>query len=234
MKLHAMEAAKKFISENYPDCRVALLAGSVVRGEETDQSDLDIVIIDDTIHSAYRESVIAYLWMIETFVHTSETYQDFFAQDCRRARPSLPQMCLEGIVLQDDGLAQTIKDEAEKILLQGPEPWTIEDIDSKRYMITDLLNDLEGSVNEEEALFIASSLAYDVHEFILRTNRQWIGSSKWIVRALRNYNPQLCEEFVSLFHTFCKSGQKQQFIKFVDRILEPYGGRLFEGFSIGK
>jgi hypothetical protein len=234
MRLNAMEAAKKFISENYFDCRVALLAGSVVRGEETDQSDLDIVIIDDSITTPYRESVIAYQWMIETFVNTSESYQYFFEKDCKRGRPSLPQMCLEGIVLQDDGLAQRIKDEAEQLLMQGPEPWTIKDIDLKRYMITDLLFDLEGSTYEKEDLFIVSSLAIEVHEFILRTNGQWIGTSKWIVRSLRNFNPELCEEFVKVYESFYKSGDKQSFIQFVDRILKPFGGRLFQGFSIGK
>ncbi|MCH5586362.1 nucleotidyltransferase domain-containing protein [Shimazuella sp. AN120528] len=232
--MDAMEAAKKFISENYPDCRVAILAGSVVRGEETDQSDLDIVIIDDSIISPYRESVIAYQWMIETFVNTSESYRDFFEKDSKRGRPSLPQMCVEGIVFQDDGLAKRIKVEAEKLLMQGPEPWTRKDIDVKRYMITDLLFDLEGSTNEKEDLFIVSSLSIEVHEFILRTNRQWVGNSKWIVRALRNYSPELCEEFVKVYASFYKNGDKQSFIEFVDRMLKPYGGRLFQGFSIGK
>ena len=47
------EAAQKFIEKYFSNCNGALLAGSVVRGEATERSDLDIVIFDDTVPSSY-------------------------------------------------------------------------------------------------------------------------------------------------------------------------------------
>ncbi|TKI95670.1 nucleotidyltransferase domain-containing protein, partial [Bacillus wiedmannii] len=51
-----MEAAQSIITSHFPNCDVALLGGSVVRGEATKTSDLDIVIVDQNLRSCYRES----------------------------------------------------------------------------------------------------------------------------------------------------------------------------------
>ncbi|SHF37698.1 hypothetical protein SAMN05444392_11841 [Seinonella peptonophila] len=228
------QTATRLVKQRFPHCRVAMLAGSVVRGDATVHSDLDIVIVDDTIPNPYRESLIFKDWMIEFFVHTSKSYVDFFVSDCKRGRPSLPQMCAEGKIIKDDGIATRIKEEANHLLKQGPKSWSIDELNRKRYIITDLLLDLEGSTNRAEDLFIVNSLAAITHEFVLRTNNQWIGGAKWIVRALANYDQELCHEFVQVCEQFYQHGNKQPFITFVDRVLEPYGGRLFDGFSMGK
>lgn len=55
-----IEAATLFVIRIYPQCQGAILAGSVVRGEATDTSDLDIVIFDNKISSSYRESLIQF------------------------------------------------------------------------------------------------------------------------------------------------------------------------------
>ena len=136
-RLQPIEAAKRFIAEKFPDCQAALLAGSVVRGEETATSDLDIVVFDEKIESAYRESLIEYGWPIEVFVHNFTTYEAFFKEDCERARPSLPRMVSEGIIIIDSGIVMTIKEEANELLKKGPKVWSIKTIEMKRYMITD-------------------------------------------------------------------------------------------------
>ncbi|WP_263597219.1 nucleotidyltransferase domain-containing protein [Metabacillus idriensis] len=49
MRLEPFEAAKKIIEKRFPKCQAAVLSGSVVRGEATPASDLDIVIFDETL-----------------------------------------------------------------------------------------------------------------------------------------------------------------------------------------
>lgn len=233
-KLEPVKAAQKFIKNHFPNCDGALLAGSVVRGEATKTSDLDIVIFDDTYRSSYRESLIAYDWQIEVFAHNLESYQDYFESDYKRARPSLPRMVSEGIILKDDGVIDSIKCEAKELLSKGPEKWSTEIINTKRYFITDTLDDFIGCNNRAEEIFIANTLAELVSEFVLRTNNKWIGASKWIIRSLRDYDINFAEQFVGAFDIFYKSGAKNEVIKLVDEILHPYGGRLFDGFSLGK
>ncbi|MDW0115263.1 nucleotidyltransferase domain-containing protein [Sporosarcina saromensis] len=227
-------AAKRFVDEYFPHCQAAILAGSVVRGEATTTSDLDIVIFDKHVQSPYHESHIDYGWPIEVFVHTLTSYKTFFLADAERARPSLPKMVAEGIVLVDAGILSSIKNEACELLNNGPVPWSAETILTKRYMLTDMLADLIGSKNGAEALFIANTLAEAIHEFVLRTNCQWIGSSKWIVKALKQYDEVFAKRFTDAFDLFYKTGDKHGIILLVDEVLKPHGGRLFEGYSIGK
>ncbi|WOV87203.1 nucleotidyltransferase domain-containing protein [Sporosarcina oncorhynchi] len=227
-------AAKRFVDENFPHCQAAILAGSVVRGEATTTSDLDIVIFDNAVRSSNRESHIDYGWPIEVFVHTHTSYKAFFKMDVERARPSLPKMVAEGIVLVDTGILSSIKNEACEILKKGPEPWSTETLLTKRYMITDMLEDLIGTENSAESLFIANALAEAIHEYVLRTNCQWIGASKWIVRALKQYDEAFAKRFIDTFTTFYRTGDKSGIILIVDEILKPHGGRLFEGYSMGK
>lgn len=228
------KAAELFILNHYPNCHGALLAGSVVRGEATETSDLDIVIFDKNLKSAFRESVIEFGWNIEVFVHNLTSYKEFFKSDCERARPSLPNMVSEGIVLRDSGIMEHIKQEAKHLLEKGPEEWSAETIRMKRYFITDVLDDFIGSTIREEEIFIANTMAELVCEFVLRSNRKWIGTSKWVIRSLRNHDEKFADLFVEAFDTFYKTGDKNKVIVMVDDILHPYGGRLFQGFSLGK
>ncbi|ASN06960.1 nucleotidyltransferase domain-containing protein [Virgibacillus necropolis] len=233
-RLLPVEAAEQFVDRFFPKSLGAVLGGSVVRGEETSTSDLDIVVIDNTIKYAYRESLIEFGWPIEVFVHTMTSYKKFFEIDYKRARPSLQRMISEGVILKDTGVIELIKKEANEILDKGPEKWTEEIIRQKRYFITDALDDFIGSTNRSEQIFIVNYLAEAVHEFTLRTNGHWIGSSKWIVRALRQYDENVAEEFVEAFDAFYKNNEKEKIIKLVHTTLKPFGGRLFEGFSMGK
>ena len=229
-----IDAAKRLIDEYFPTCNAAVLAGSIVRGEGTATSDLDIVIFDESIQASYRESLVKYEWMIEIFVHNLTSYQFFFEDDCKRGRPSLPNMVSEGIVLKDDGRLGRIRDEANQLLRRGPRSWDKETVDLKRYFLTDLVDDFIGSTNRAEALFIANSLAELSHEFVLRMNGYWTGSSKWIVRALKKYDEVFAERFVEAFDEYYRTDNKQKVIALVDEVLEPFGGRLFNGFSLGK
>ncbi|MDN4073572.1 nucleotidyltransferase domain-containing protein [Fictibacillus terranigra] len=233
-KQNAIEAAKKFVDHYFPSGEVAFLAGSIVRGEGTESSDLDIVIFDALADHSYRKSYVEYGWPIEAFVHSFQSYKVFFKENRERARPSLPQMCAEGIILKDNGQASAIKNESLALLKRGPLPWKSKEVDAARYGISNLLDDLDGSNNPFEDLFIVSKLAEMIHEFVLRVNGCWIGEGKWMVRALKEFDEEFALQFVQVFDSYYKNRDKENVVRFADHVLEPYGGRLFEGYSLGK
>ena len=233
-KGNAIEAAQQFIAQYFPHCDGALLAGSVVRGEATETSDLDIVVFDHTRMASYRESIVAFGWAIEVFVHNLTSYKQYFHEDYKRARPSMPRMVSEGIVLKDNGILDGIKNEAKLLLDKGPEEWTEQTVKIKQYFITDALDDFIGCSNKAEELFIANALAELVSEFVLRTNRQWMSHSKWVVRALLQHDEAFTLHFIQAFDIFYKTGNKQHIIQLVNNVLEPFGGKYFDGFSVGK
>lgn len=234
--MEAIEAGRTFVEQRFPECLAAFVAGSFLRGEATPTSDLDIVVIAENEDAPYRESLRAYSWPIEVFVHTQESLQTYFAEDLERRRPSLVLMCSEGVVVCDrDGLAHRIKEEATALIERGPEPFTSEEIMRLRYAITDLLDDFLGCDRFEEGMFIAHDLAADTADLLLAYNRKWTGSGKWVPRALKRFDPELARQLTDALTAYYQTERKEDLVQFVDGVLDLVGGRLFEGYrSAGK
>ena len=91
-----IEAAQSIITSQFSNCDVALLGGSVARGEATKTSDLDIVIFDQSLSSCYRESFYSNGWPVEVFVHNFETYKTFFKSDCERGTTFVTTISFRG------------------------------------------------------------------------------------------------------------------------------------------
>lgn len=233
-KKDPLKVANNFVTQFYPNCLGAILAGSIVRGEGTSTSDLDIVIFDKNIQSSFRESLYLDEWPIEVFAHNLTSYKHYFEVDCERAKPSLPKMVAEGLVLKGQGVLSPIQEEARVLLSNGPRKWSKATITMKRYFLTDVLDDFIGCTNTQEELFVVHSLLDLASEFVLRTNHQWTGTSKWGYRALKQFDESFAQKFVDAFETYFKLREKEKIVEIVDEILKPYGGRLFEGFSLGK
>lgn len=233
MRLEPIEAAKRFIKIHFPNCLGAILSGSVVRGEQNETSDLDIIVIESTPH-CYRETLIKFDWMIEVFVYDIKSYKSYFENDFKRSRPTLIRMIAEGIVIKKHPELDRIIGEAKQILLNGPESWDDKSLKSSLYFLSDTLTDFIGSENRMELICISSTLLERLHEFILRTNKKWIGSSKWMYRELKQFDEQLTIEIFNAFDLFYKTNEKEKVILIVERIIASYGGRYFEGYKIGK
>lgn len=230
----AIEAARAVVERRYPACDAAFLAGSVVRGEATDTSDLDLVVITSGGDAPFRESFRALGWPVEAFIHTPGSLHSYFAADAARRRPSLPTMCAEGIVLRDrDGLAGRIKDEARELLDRGPEPLTDDEITRQRYALTDLLDDFEGSRRFEETIVIAAELATAATDLVLSSKRRWLGRGKWLPRALRRADPAAAERLTAALGALVHDGNREPLAAYARDALDLVGGRLFEGYKMG-
>ncbi len=233
--MDALDAARVIVAARYDGCDVALLAGSVVRGQATATSDLDIVVVDARLAAPYRESFVAHGWPVEAFVNTLESYRRFFASDAERRTPSLPAMCAEGIVLCDrDGLAERIKAEARDWLARGPAPLSAREIRDARYALTDRLDDFIGATRRDEGMFAAHELAALAAEFVLAAHHAWSGRGKWLIRALRRFDSETAERLAKALEEYYRGERKDELIAFVDDALAPVGGRLFAGYSAGK
>jgi hypothetical protein len=227
------EAAALLISERFPDCLAAFVSGSVVRGDATATSDLDLFVIVDSEEAPYRDSLVFKGWPVESFVHTTQSYRDYFASDAQRGTPTLPVMCIESVVLKDtDGLAGRIQEEARALVAAGPEPLTPQELCRDRYFLTDLLEDFAGSSDEAETLVIAAALATASADLVLAHRRRWRGRNKWALRALERAEPELASELRTALSCFRSCGTKEPLARFAERVLDLAGGRLFEGYRV--
>lgn len=226
-----IESSKKFIEEAFPHCSAAFLAGSSIRGEANEYSDLDMVIIDDSISVPYRKIFSAYPYPIEVFVFSRLTYQDFFLENYKKAIPTLHRLCSRAVIIKDQGQAVKIQNEASNLLQKGPQPWLLDDMNLARFEITDNLRDLMGSDDYVENIMTMTKLAERIPHFILRVNEMWVGEGKWLLRELKAFDERFYDEWVEGIMAFYQKNDKRKVIRLVDKVLEPYGGRLFEGFS---
>jgi hypothetical protein len=134
----AQEIARSAVAQRYATAEVAFCAGSIVRGDGTAHSDIDLVVILPELKAAFRESFFHQGWSMEAFVHDAATLRYFFEEiDAKSGVPSLPQMVDEGLVVRgDQSVAGTYKQLAKQVLAKGPPALTAENIRNAIYGIS--------------------------------------------------------------------------------------------------
>src|SRR5438046_9369 len=135
MRSSLVKVAREIFARKYPEARVLFLAGSMVRGEGTSHSDLDLVVIFDKLTNAYRESFHFHGFPVEAFVHDPETLNYFLLEvDRPTGIPSLAQMILEGIELPGPNeVSQSLKQLAASVMEAGPPVLSDEEVLKFRY-----------------------------------------------------------------------------------------------------
>jgi hypothetical protein len=235
MRLPPLEAASSFVNSFFPNCHVAILGGSVSQQLQTPSSDLDIVIIDETYEFPFRKTYREFGWLIEAFVLNRSSYRYFFDVGIDAAIPSLQRMCVEGILLKDsESWGSELINEARNDLQSGPLPWSQEEQDKVRYEITEYLEDLTSGGRQEELFFTVHKLIGLINEFVLRTNRCWMGEGKWMYRSLESYDSAWSSRYFKALGSFYRKGNIVPLSDLILELLAPYGGLLAEGYSEGN
>ncbi|WP_433942921.1 nucleotidyltransferase domain-containing protein [Paenibacillus sp. SN-8-1] len=231
MRIPGREAAELYILNNFPNCSLAVLGGSGSRKEDNIHSDLDIVILDDTTEIAYHKTIKAYDWIIECFVVTCSSYRDIFNEGIYAANPSLQRMLVEGHVIKCEEEGIRVIEEARTDLAYGPMPWSLNEINYQRYVITDLLEDIRVGEPTAELWFSVNRLVVALCEFHLRVNQQWIGEGKHLFRALKSFDPNMAETLETALQALYLRKNCDPFEALILRTLGPYGGTILDGFE---
>lgn len=228
------DVVSTLMAARYPAAALAFLAGSVVRGDNTATSDLDLVVVFEQVPNAYRESLIWNEWPIEAFVHDSETLRYFCEERCwRDGVPSLPAMVSEGIVVPGaSDRSETLKAYANRLLAAGPKPWGEREIDDSRYAITDLVEDMRQPRSVYELHACVTRLYSLVADHYLRSRQLWSARGKSIPRRLDAVAPAFGAAFREAFRDVFESGDTDPVIRLCEEVLAPNGGWLFAGYAI--
>ncbi|MGW0712225.1 nucleotidyltransferase domain-containing protein [Streptomyces sp. NPDC002643] len=231
--MDAIDAARAVVEEHHPDARAAFLGGSVMTGRRTVTSDLDIVVLLRGDPAPYRASLRHEDWPVELFVHTEASWHAYVEREVRKRRSPLLWMCADGLLLFDtDGVGARLAAEARRLAAAGPPVVATEEIEDRRYAITDLLDDLSGSGDQGERLFIATELVRRTGELALAMGGSWGGGGKWLARRLESTAPGLV---MRLHHALGEvlEGRDDALVVVVDEVLERAGGRLWDGYQRG-
>lgn len=223
---------KELFDTRYQGADAIFVTGSVVRGEATAHSDLDLVVLFPHVQRAYRESFAHKGWPVEAFIHDAETLRYFFQHvDKNLGRATLAEMVAEG---HEVPCATTLSDEvkvmARSALQEGPPPLTEEDLHDRRYHISEILDDMREPRNRQELVASATLLYNELADFYFRTRRGWTGSGKNLVRRMKRADPVFARKFTDAFDDVFSTGQVQRVIAMAEDLINEQGGLLFEGY----
>jgi predicted nucleotidyltransferase len=210
---------------------VVFLAGSVVSGEGTAYSDLDLVVVYQTLHHAYRESFMSHDWPVEAFVHDRQTLNYFLGTDRVSGIPTLASMIVDGIALSAASeFSQSLKQLASEVLNAGPPLWAEKDLALSRYLITDLVEDLKAPRSTAEFQASAARLYEMLANHILRSRGLWSAKGKGIVRRLQAVDGSFAQAFTDAFEIAFIQSDPSSLIAISEVGLRADGGFLFDGY----
>lgn len=223
---------KELFETRYQGAEAIFVAGSVVRGEATTYSDLDLVVIYPKVPVAYRESFMHRDWPVEAFIHDPQTLEYFFRNiDPQIGRATLAEMIAEGHeVPGSTPLTGQLKEMASAALQQGPPPLPSEEVEDRRYQVSELIDDLREPKNRAELIATATAVYCDLADFYLRSRCGWTGTGKTVLKRMRKVDPTLARRYADSFEELFSTGQTARVIDLAKDILAPYGGFLFEGY----
>ncbi|HEX8723283.1 MAG TPA: nucleotidyltransferase domain-containing protein [Pyrinomonadaceae bacterium] len=231
-RVSPVEAARGVWAERYAGARVLFLAGSVMRGEATPTSDLDVVVVYERLPNARREAFVYAGWPVETFVHDAETLERFFEDDRRRGLPALMSMVAEGVEVPGaTEFSAALKRRAGELIAAGPPPWDDAELTLRRFRLTDWADDMRFPRSPEELLATGAYLYQDAADFYFRSRGLWSAHSKTIPRRLRRADPAFAERFLRAFDALFAGKRADAALALVEELLAPFGGPLFDGFS---
>jgi predicted nucleotidyltransferase len=226
----ALAIAEAVFRTRYEGAAFAYAAGSIMRGEGTHLSDLDLVVVYDHLEAAWRESFIAGMVPVEAFVHDRETLAWFINGDVVRGRPIILSMIAEGTVIGPAQVqAEAVRMEVSNRLAEGPLPLSLTDLNALRYEITDAVDDLRGDRTTGETMAIGALLHPKLVELALRGRGRWNGAGKWVPRLLGEVDAELPGRFDTAFRTLFSNGDVGPVIALAEAELAPHGGCLFDG-----
>jgi|CeladaMinimDraft_18_1061708.scaffolds.fasta_scaffold05876_2 hypothetical protein len=231
MRPSPVETAARYIDAFHPRCLLAVLGGSSARGEHGPDSDLDIVVVEREETDLFRRVERFEGWIVDCFILSAADYREIFDEGLREANPSLQRMIAEGIVIRHAGRGLAIAEEARADLDCGPLPWTSAEIDDARNRLSETMADLLRSRCRDERRFIASRLALLAAEFLLRTNRRWIGEGKHLYRCLRECSPGHAARLGAALEALFARDDPAPLAAVCQSVLEPFGGELIVGYE---
>lgn len=224
-------AAVRIASQRVPDARGAILAGSALGSDRTFTSDLDVVVFVANGEPSFRETVFDLGWLAELFVLAPDSFDYFCRMEIAQRRSPLVHMCAHGVILfSNDGAAEARQAQAKSLWAKGPPPLQPGELDERRYRLSDLLDDFEGTHDDAELTFIVASLIQEAAELDLSARGQWLGAAKWLARQLSHHDPDLAKRLSDATALALGKVERRSLSTVVTEILNRVGGPLSIGY----
>lgn len=224
------DLTERFLSASYPRATIAVVAGSTARGERTATSDIDLLLIGESLFDEPNRTSEAATHefegeIFEVFAYTPAGFAEWAQRGVEGHRPVIVHMLLEGAAVRRDDTLSDLREHWRAVLNAGP---TIDPGESafRRYVITDLIDDLRDATDALEQRVLASLLFEKIAELILLHDHRWIANGKWLPRRLRALDGERADALSAPL----LDGDVALFTARVEDELRRAGGRVQAGF----
>lgn len=223
------DLAEDFVAARFPRANTVVLAGSTASGTATPTSDIDLLLLGPPeMFPNGRDSLAAtYDWggrLVEVFAYTPASYRAWAEREASSHRPVILTMLLDGAVMQRGSDYVEICDWAQQVAESGPTV-TRRDLDMQRYTLSALLDDLTDTDDRAEEAVVLADAFQSLATFLLLAYGRWLGSGKWLVRRLREWDPDVADRMGAALVT----GDRHGFVAVAHDLLAPHGGPLQAG-----
>ena len=226
-------AALAYTQDHYPLAELVIVAGSAA-GVRRPRSDIDLLVIGppemfpgESTEAAHTDLVRGELF--EVFASTSATFRDHAQAGFVRFRPVSSQMLVDGVTVLDQGRHGELTEWTRSRVAAGPNPSAAE-LAQRRYSVTSTLDDLLDAEDLLECAVLSGTLFERLGEFLLIANGRWIGSGRWLLRRLMQWDRSFTEDLGAAL----AAGDVSALERLTLAALEPHGGRLMEGHVRGE
>ena len=225
-----LAVAERFVAARYPGADVAIVAGSTARNERTPTSDIDLLLLGDELFDAEDQTSEASTHefegeVVEVFAYTPTGFDDWAGRGIAQHRPVTVHMLVEGTAIRDDGRLASLRRRWQSVLDRGPS-LSAQESAFRRYVITDVLDDLRDATDPLEQQVEAAILFERIAELMLLCDGRWIATGKWLPRRLRT----LSSERAELLSIPLLDRDYATFAARVEDELDRAGGRVQSGF----
>jgi len=232
LREQALNAAQRVLSKRFGEADFAVAAGSIMGGNGTVGSDIDLVVIFPSLERAWRESFDEDPFPVEAFVHDLETLRYFMDLDVKSGCPVMVKMVASGEVIGHGTAAgRQLQAAAQATFARGPLPLSGQSYDALRYQISDLVDDLRGKRPPEEVFAIANALYQKLGDLILLGRGAWTGRGKWLPRMLKELDLEIADRFEHAFRRAAE-GDAGPLLALAESELDLHGGRYFAGYKL--
>lgn len=223
------DVVKRFVDAHFPSAEIVVVGGSTSRGERTRTSDIDLLLIGADLFDDDQTGTATCLEfedeIFEVFAYTPAGFDDWAQRSIAQHRPVIVHMLVEGLRVRGDDNLDALRSFWAAKLATGPAVDEHE-LAFRRYVITDVLDDLRDSSDALECRVLAGTLFERTAELMLLSAGKWIGAGKYLPRRLRELAPERVDALAIPF----VRGDLHALADAVEQELDRAGGRVQAGF----
>lgn len=228
--MDASDRARDFLRSRYPTAEVGVLGGSAATGAATATSDLDVLVVlpERWSETAFVETTEHDGQLVEAFVYGPAALQTWLEKGRRERRPVLDRIIGDGLALTEGLATERLAEASRAVLAAGPGPVGPDELRSRRYVLSAVLDDLD-TADAAERTAIAMTAWREAAELSLCLQPHWLGTGKWLVRELRRSGDRYGLASWAAEERF----DVPQLLAAGRSVLDAAGGYLQSGFTRG-